>query len=149
MRLETRGKRILEMRTRRGRVLVFVVLPLVLGLLTAVTGSLQPIFTLTMLFLMAPFLLQHSGRRFDPRTVVPATGTTRQDRVAGWWNRCRRFGFYASLSVLLMWALAFTRSALTDTWGGGDLLLAIALVIPLVVIFRRPPRTLSSTAEAR
>jgi hypothetical protein len=38
-----------------------------------------------------------------------------------------------------MVVFAFLRSAITNTWGGGDILLALLCSIPLFVILRKPP----------
>lgn len=130
-----------DIATPRGQWLVFAVLPLICGLLTALTGSLLPIFVQAMMFLTRNPGLRQTGMEHGPDPVA-APGAARRNGLAGWWNRRRRFGFLASLSVLLMWALAFTRSALTGTWGGGDLLMAFILIIPLIVVFRRPPHSL-------
>lgn len=122
------------MTVRRIYLLTLVVMPVTAGLLTLLTGSLAPVSGATGILVAASLAAGTSPSR-DPS---PARDGTR--RVTQWWNRRRRMGFYAAFSVLLMAVFVFARSALTDTWGSGDLLLVFLLVIPLLVIFRSPPR---------
>ena len=142
--MERFAGRVLDLRTRRGRMLVFGVMPLVAGLITFFTGSLSPVSAEIVVLVSAYFA--GGPIRHEQRFVIPPNEAVRRDGAAGWWNRRRRFGFYAAFSVLLMFALTFARSAVTDTWGSGDLMLAILLLIPLFVIFR-PPRPTASAGR--
>ncbi|MBG6192432.1 hypothetical protein IWX64_003404 [Arthrobacter sp. CAN_A212] len=118
--------------------LIFLGLPVVAGAITLASGSLQPISTATGLYLI-PTIIALTGRKLN---VELSAGASKADQgtFATWWNNRRRWGFYASFSVLIMIGLAFVRSAITDTWGGGDVLLAIMCLIPLFIILRKPPR---------
>lgn len=115
----------------------FVALPVLTGLITSFGGSLAPIGAMSGIYLF-PALVSATGRKFQPGTLVIGKPVN-HGRFATWWNRRRRYGFYASFSVLIMIILALLRSALTDTWGGGDLLLALVCIVPLFVILRKPP----------
>ncbi|MER2135507.1 MAG: hypothetical protein ABS910_12600 [Arthrobacter sp.] len=129
----------MDLSSRRGRVVVFAVLPLAAGLLVLFTGVMLPVSimigVLVMLSMAAPRGLGGSA------VVVPAGDPGSRNGVARWRNRRRRTGFYAAFSVLLMLGLTLARSVLTDTWGGGELLFAAGLALPLFVILRPPPRT--------
>ncbi len=129
----------MDLRTRRGRVVIFAVLPLTAGLLVLFSGVLLPVSImigiLVMLSMAAPRGLG------GPAVVVPPGNLGSRSGVARWWNRRRRTGFYAAFSVLLLLGLTLARSALTDTWGEGDVLFAVGLALPLFVILRPPPRT--------
>ncbi|WP_461190064.1 hypothetical protein [Arthrobacter sp. Z4-13] len=48
-----------------------------------------------------------------------------------------------------MIGLAFLRSAITNTWGGGDILLALLCSIPLFVILRKPPHVVDGFGARR
>jgi hypothetical protein len=48
--------------------------------------------------------------------------------------------------MLTMVVFAFLRSAITNTWGGGYILLALLCSIPLFVILRKPPHIVDGTA---
>ena len=130
----------MDLRTRRGRVLFFAALPLAAGLLTLFTGALLPVSI--MIGILVTLSLAAARDLGGPAVAVPAGDPSRsRNGVARWWYRRRRTGFYAAFSVLLMLGLMLARSALTDTWGGGDLLFAVGLAVPLFVILRPPPRT--------
>lgn len=133
------------LRKRPGRVLFFVVLPVIAGIWVLITGQLLPVGIVTGI-LLALSVAAALGRG-GPAVAVPAGGS-QGGGLAGWWNRRRRTGFYAAFSVLLMLGLTLAHSALTDTWGGGDLLFALCLAVPLFVILRPPPRARASSATA-
>ncbi len=129
----------MDLRTRRGQVVTFAVLPLAAGLLVLFTGALLPVSIMTGILVMVSVAAQRGLG--GPAAAVPAGDPRSRSGVARWWNRRRRTGFYAALSVLLMLGLTLARSAFTETWGGGDLLFALGLALPLFVILRPPPRT--------
>lgn len=126
---------------RRAQLLLFVVIPVIAGLLTLLTGNLQPIFAAMIVYLLP--LFSSSARSGVLAEVAPQNASIPTRAGAGWWARRRRWGFYAAFSVLIALGLAFLRSALTDTWGGGDAMLAVICLIPLLVILRKPPRIVS------
>ncbi|MFJ2661778.1 hypothetical protein [Arthrobacter koreensis] len=129
----------MDLRTRRGQVVTFAVLPMAAGLVVLITGALFPVSFMIGLLVVLSVAAQrgHGG----PGVVVPRGDPHRRSAVARWWNRRRRTGFYAALSVLLMLGFALARSAFTDTWGGGDILFAVGMALPLFVILRPPPWT--------
>ncbi|WP_404321246.1 hypothetical protein [Arthrobacter luteolus] len=129
----------MDLRNRRGQVLLFAALPLAAGLLAFFTGVLLPVSIMT--GILVTLSLAASRGLGGPAAAVPAGDPGSRKGVAPWWNRRRRTGFYAAFSVLLMLGLTLAHSALTDTWGGGDLLFAVGLAVPLFVILRPPPRT--------
>ena len=131
----------MDLRTRRGQVVIFAVLPLAAGLLVLFTGELLPVST--MIGVLVTLSMAAPRGLGGPAVVVPAGDPGNRSGVARWWHRRRRTGFYAAFSVLLMLGLTLARSALTDTWGEGDLVFAAGLVLPLFVILRPPPRTLA------
>lgn len=119
------------------KMLLFVMAPILAGLVTVLTGSLTPISTMCVVYLVPTFVvIPNVGSRLN---LVPRGRTTRRGSVNRWWSIRRRWGFYASFSVLTMIGLAFLRSAITNTWGGGDILLALLCSVPLFVILRKPP----------
>lgn len=131
----------MDLRTRRGQVVFFAVLPLAAGLLVLITGAMLPVSI--MVGILVTLSMAAPRGLGGPSIVVPAGDPSSRSGVARWWNRRRRTGFYAAFSVLAMLGLTLMRSALTDTWGGGDLLFAVGLALPLFVILRPPPRTLT------
>lgn len=132
---------------RRAQLLLFVVMPVVAGLLTLLTGNLQPIFA-TMIVYLLPLFSSATRSGVLARAAPQSPQPPFRARV-GWWTRRRRWGFYAAFSVLIALGLAFLRSALTDTWGGGDVLLAVICLIPLLVIVRTPPRIVDGFGQRK
>jgi hypothetical protein len=130
--------------SRLVEVLLFVVAPILAGLVTLLTGSLTPISTLSVVYLVLTFAaLPRLGGRLH---LVPRGRPMHLGSVNRWWSIRRRWGFYASFSMLTMVVFAFLRSAITNTWGGGDILLALLCLIPLFVILRKPPHIVDGTA---
>jgi hypothetical protein len=131
------GTTMTKLDPRSAQLIFFVALPIFSGLITLFGGSLAPIGTMIGIYLVPIFVLW-TGRRFRPGTL-PLGKPVNQGLLAQWWNSRRRYGFYVSFSVLIMISLALLRSAVTDTWGGGDFLLALVCFVPLFVILRKPP----------
>ncbi|MHA7144994.1 hypothetical protein ACX80U_09790 [Arthrobacter sp. TmT3-37] len=134
-------------RRRRAQLLLFIGMPIVAGLLTLLTGTLQPVFAAMLIYLLP--LISPSTRDGALANVAPVAMSAPRESSASWWARRRRWGFYAAFSVLLALSLAFLRSALTDTWGGGDAALAVLCLIPIVVIFRKPPQIVAGFGRSR
>lgn len=122
---------------KSAQLVFFVALPIFTGLITLFGGSLAPIGTMIGIYLV-PIFVSWPGRRLRPGTL-PLGKPVNQGLLAEWWNCRRRYGFYVSFSVLIMISLALLRSAITDTWGVGDILLALICFVPVFVILRKPP----------
>lgn len=122
-------------------------MPVITGLLTLLTGNLQPVFAAMVIYLLP--LVSSSARDGVLADLAPRTTPTPSGSLARWWVQRRRWGFYAAFSVLLALSLAFLRSALTDTWGGGDAALTVICLIPLFVILRKPPQIIAGFGRRR
>ena len=120
------------------RLIFFFGAPVAAGLITLLTGNLSPIGVMGGIYL-TPTISSFTGTKLRPG-LMPAGKQVREGAADRWWTSRQRWGFYASFSVLIMISFAFLRSAVTDTWGGGDLLLSLMCLIPLFIIFRTPPR---------
>jgi hypothetical protein len=117
------------------RYAILLWLPILLGSIYFLTGQPSP-FTAAGCYLVIQFIVSRQTPDWALISFNELRGTS---WFARWWNRRRRFGFFASWATLLSFSSVWLRSALSGTWGGGDLMLAVLALIPVFIILRRPP----------